>query len=128
MCLVIVLVSHFEDFLGLSATYSAFTHECLLDFPKGNVLCQGRHTRMLTNFCSESVDYLTMGGIDNQQSTVDQGQINNQQLFVDQGQINDQQSTVDQGQINDQQSSVHQGQINDQQSTVDQGQINNQHC
>ena len=33
-----------------------------LDFPKGNVLCEARHTRMLTNFCSESVDHLTVGG------------------------------------------------------------------
>ena len=92
-------------------------HDNSLGFPKGNVLCEARHTRMLTNFCSESVDCLTMGGgIDNQQSTVDQGQINNQQLTVDQGWINDQQSTVDQGWIND------------QQLTVDQGQINDQHC
>ena len=95
---------------------NAISKFLLLNFPKGNVLCEARHTRMLTNFCSESVDRLTVGGIDNQQSTVDQGQ------------INDQQSTVDQGQINNQQSTVDQGWINDQQSTVDQGQINNQHC
>ena len=98
----------------------------LLDFPKGNVLCEARHTRMLTNFCSESVDHLTVGGgINSQWSTVDQGQINSQQSTVDQGWINDQllMNTVD-----SQWSTVDQGWINSQQSTVDQGQSDNQHC
>ena len=37
-----------------------------LDFPKGNVLCEARHTDVLTNFCSKCVNHLIWGG----QSTI----------------------------------------------------------
>ena len=29
-----------------------------LDFPKGNVLCEAKHTDVLTNFCSKCVNHL----------------------------------------------------------------------
>ena len=37
----------------------------LLDFPKGNVLCEAKHTEVLTNFCSKCVNHLFwLGGVD----------------------------------------------------------------
>ena len=37
-------------------TFESWT--ALLDFPKGNVLCEARHPDMLTNFCSKCVNCL----------------------------------------------------------------------
>ena len=103
---------HFIPSLLRQKIVPFFSLAVFLDFPKGNVLCEARHTRMLTNFCSESVDRLadrrsTMltvdpgGGGGNQQSTVRGSTVNSEvidnqhcQLLILGGAGIDQQSTV----------------------------------
>ena len=95
---------------------NAISKFLLLNFPKGNVLCEARHTRMLTNFCSESVDRLTVGG--DRQSTVNCWSGADQWSTVNCWSGADQQSTVNCWSGVDQWSTVNCWSGADQQSTL----------